>query len=188
MKKLFLLVLLPFLFSGCVTFSANHQPEYISSELNQYLAKVENNSVSVEPTYNVIKKHPQSVKGGLAYIEIPGGEIASKISLDFFKEYFSNVSYGNNQADFKSKIMFEDFEIKNDEGFLDGSEIYMKFKYILYYRNKLILDKTYESKKHNNVIISPFRLNISDASFELFHKMVLEMFENQIKPDILEIL
>lgn len=183
MKKWFLLLLIPFFFSGCVTFTAKYQPEYISSNINPYLNKVETVNICVKNNSNIISRNPKSVSGALATLNIPVGEISTKVSQDFFRQYFNQTG----ACKYYSNFEVLDYTVAFGE-FSDGSEIYVKVHYTFSDGNTILLDKVYESKSDNNVVLRPLALHKSESAFELFHKIVLDMLETQIKPDILNAL
>ncbi len=185
MKKWLFLALVPFLFSGCgsiMTYNSN----LIGLEQNKFLAKVSSVDVNIKKYNNSIEK---KIENRLASINIDTGNISNEITKVYFSQYFIN----NNIVDsINNKGIFIDFNVLDysfSSGLINGTELYIKCKIIFYKDGIEILNKLYEVKNTSKVIftISPFRTP-KDDQIELFHKMVLDIFENQIKPDILNAL
>lgn len=186
MKNLFFLVLLPFLFTGCMTVTANYNPEYNSLEKNDYISKVNKSSVSVDYSDFVLKRSPTSLSGSALTYEIHN-ELFSKVSFDFFSQYFNNVKYNQKSSDYYSKVELIDFGV-SFYSLGDGSKVYIKIKYSFYDKNKELFSKVYETTQENNIILRPFAFTKKESSLELIQKATFLMFETQIKPDILNAL
>ena len=111
----------------------------------------------------------------------------SKVSFDFFSQYFNNVKYNQKSSDYYSKVELIDFGV-SFYSLGDGSKVYIKIKYSFYDKNKELFSKVYETTQENNIILRPFAFTKKESSLELIQKATFLMFETQIKPDILNAL
>lgn len=178
------------LFSGC-SFKANYDNAYISRNINHNYAKVETQEMNIIKTNNILKRSPSSFNGGGSSLEVPVGDISSNILKEFYSQYFSKVETTNSlntNAKYNTKIEFIDFQYAYGE-FNDSSKILIKMRIIFYENGIEKLNKIYEKEENNKVflVMTGFTRPI-DKTYELFHKIILSVYEEDFKKDLLAVL
>lgn len=191
MKKLILIIssltILVF-FSGCGA-TGTYQPEFIAKEVNPYYSKVMKENVVIFPNdITQLSKSPDSVRGKLSSLNLDVGTMNNNIAKEFFGQYFTNVSFSkidNNGLFIKSKIL--DYKYSYG-GVSDSTEMTINLQIEVYYHNKLLINKTYKKTADNSIILTFSSLTLKDGAIELFHKLLLSIYEEDFKKDLLEAL
>lgn len=184
MKNLLIIIsgiLLSILFTGCSTSTFNQA--YTNGKVKNNLHKVSNKiSISyVKNEENIISKRPNSFLGGLRYFNVDVGTVNNGVLKEFLSQYFSNIS-NPEVGDIKIISKITNFEHEN---FFGGKKIDIYLSTKVYYKSKLILDKKYISVNQKEIFIAGLDLDGLSYAEELFHKVVLSIYENQFKPDLL---
>lgn len=186
--KYILIIGLVFLFSGCSTLTFNN--EYVQGNIENNLTKVSANTQIIidkkEPF--ILEKRPNSIRGALSKLSIDLNSVNEGVLSKFFSQYFSNIIVSNENE----KGIFIDSSVTNYEyeyGLIKTVEMEVFVDIKVYLNGTIILNKSYKSDKDKvNALISLTRISGGSYADELFHKSLLNIYENKFKPDLLKAL
>ena len=178
------------LFSGC-SVTANFNKDYIVTEVNPYYSKVTSVPVTIVPSYEVIGKKSETVMGGILVMNFETGSINSNVSRMYFEQYFSNVRTEQVSASTKGLVIKS--KITDYKYYLYASgnkEIEISLDVVAELNGKQILNKKYQEKFDNQVLLQVFTLKLDERElvYDLFHKALFSLYENSVKKDLLEVL
>lgn len=172
-------------FSGCST-KGHYEYSNIGKNLKPFYNKVENQNINIVSHNEILKKSPTSTRGQASSIIMETGKINTQVTKEFLSQYFKNINISEvivpNVYTIETKVIDYNYAY----GFLDSTEMEIFLNVKLYKNDKTILDKSYKSKADNNVLLVFDSLVISGKAIELFHKQLLDIYENQVKQDLLK--
>lgn len=176
------------LFTGC-SVAGNFNRDYVVNEVNPYYSKVSSIPVTIIPSYGVISKASETIVGKVVAIDMNTGETNNNVSRIFFEQYFSNVKTENasnkNGLIVKSRILDYKYYVYNS----GGIEIDISLEVVAELNGKAILNKVYNERFDNEVLIRIFTLRAGKENVvDFFHKALLSLYENNVKKDLLQAL
>lgn len=196
MKKILLILvsLLPILFNGCAKHYA-FEKDNIGLQTNKYYSKVENTTVCVNQDNKVIKRYPRDMAiFATQTMEMDVNDIATKIAYENLKQYFKNIklekNVKSNCGDIVVIVDTPDYHFYFNN--INGSGYIQYDVSIQVIRNgKTILNKKYHLDDNDHIllkVVAGFGTKTSDSVAELYHKSLFNLFETQIKQDIINAL
>ncbi|QIR75362.1 hypothetical protein FA592_03610 [Sulfurospirillum diekertiae] len=190
---IFLLALMPFLFSGCAKHYAFNE-ENIGLQKNDFYSKIEKQEVCVVSSSKIITRMPRdNALAGAQTMDLDVNNVATGVAKKNFEQYFKNVKTVLSEKDCKGLVIVPDVK---DYHFLfenfTGNSGFIKYdiQISVYFNGKNISNKLYHIEDKDHIIIKigqGFKKN-SDYIDELFHKSLFNLFETQIKQDIINAL
>ncbi|QIR77181.1 hypothetical protein FA592_13430 [Sulfurospirillum diekertiae] len=190
---IFLLAFLPIIFSGCAKHYAFNE-ENIGLQKNDFYSKVENQNVCVVESSKVITRTPRDMALLASQtMDLDVNNVASGVAKKNFEQYFKTVKMIKNQNECSNGLVVypdvKDYHFLFEAGTGAG---FIKYDMTInvYLNNKLILNKQYQVEDTDHIV---FRLGAgfkkhSDWIDELYHKSLFNLFETQIKQDIINAL
>lgn len=190
---IFLLAFLPIIFSGCAKHYAFNE-ENIGLQKNDFYSKVENQNVCVVASNKVITRTPRDMALLAAQtMDLDVNNVASGVAKKNFEQYFKNVKMVQSQNECKNGLVIvpdvQDYHFLF-ENFTSSGFINYDIKMNVFYNGKSILNKSYHIEDTDHIIVKigqGWKKN-SDWIDELFHKSLFNLFETQIKQDIINAL
>lgn len=189
---IFLFALLPILFSGCAKHYAFNE-ENIGLQKNNFYSKVESQSVCILKSSNMLVRNsgdnPTHV---FQTMNLDANNVATNVAAKNFEQYFSKVNIVNdisncNGLSFKVNVTDFHFAFQNLTG---SGSIKYDITLNVFFKEKNIMNKTYNIEDTDHIIMrvgNGFK-KPSDYIDELFHKSLFNLFETQIKQDIINAL
>lgn len=175
--------------SGCANYTYNH--EFISLDKNDFYKKVDNLSVCVVESHQLVVKRPRdSELPFVMSMEIDLNYIDSKIIDTSMKQYFSKVKFAKkcNDEDLELRMNIPKFKFLF-ENFTGVGYIYYTAEINVKYKGREILNNTYEIEDNDKFIWKwEFVEGKTDRISELYHKSLFNLFETKIKKDMLNAL
>ena len=195
MKTLFLSLMIfaiTAMFTGCgLVKPVPYKKVSFSRNIDTDMYKVDQTAAVVSDLTLTLGRKPTSQTGGWTTLAVPTGKMNAGIAKEFLKQYFKKVVVNPKNLDsgivLKSKIL--DFEY--NYGYHDDTEMTIKIHVTAYNNGKLLFSKDYTETKDNYIIMNVATLGglygtYVDAAKELFHKLLFDIYESQVKKDLLK--
>jgi len=180
-----------FFLTGCSTTNGPYTPKYVNGVLKHNLSEVKETVIVKQHAEKIVTKNPESVRGKLGKLALHTSAIGDNVTKDFFEQYFNNVAFGNESQEGLLYVNFEVLDYTYYHGAIaDASVVSLDTKITVKKNGKEILNKHYTKTVDSNTYfnVNIFNHTLKTIAVETFHKGVLDIYENQIKPDLLKAL
>lgn len=180
--------------SGCsLKNQGNYTAEYVSKSVDLNKGQISKPIVVKKHREAIITKHPSTLRGKLSSVEMRTSDIGDGVSKMFMDQYFDDVTISENgsNAFMEVDIRVIDYNY-NFAVIADSVEMDISIEANIKKEGKLILSKKYNQDVGDNNLLSftvfGGDLTLHGQTVETFHKGILSILEEQVKPDLIKAL
>jgi len=192
--NLLTIALVAIFMTGCLSTPVPYKKESITSNLKNDLVKVKNSSVTVICPDSRLAKKPTSVTGGATTLDIDTGTINREVAKEFFKQYFNNVNISKKETNIPSGLVIKSYIIDYEYayGYTESTDFIIKLHVDAFYNNEKLFSKDYKREGDNKILLSLrssfllIAVDLKPKAMELFHKLLLEIYEENVKQDLIK--
>lgn len=191
--NLLAIALIAIFMTGCLSTPVPYKKDSITSNLKNDLVKVKDSKVIVICPDSRLEKKPTSVTGGATKLDIDTGTINREIAKEFFKQYFKNVEVRNIDKNISNGLVIKSFvtDYEYAYGYTESTDFIINLHVDAFYNGKKLFSKDYKREGDNKILLSLKSLvtlvtiDLKPNAMELFHKLLLEIYEEEVKQDLI---
>ncbi|MGD9625306.1 MAG: hypothetical protein AB7U51_11675 [Arcobacter sp.] len=185
-------LLIAFSFTGCLApWVVTFNPEDMKEAVTHETYKVENTSIQIKDLSEEVIEKKLSKIAARAY-QLKPKAMNFTAAEESFGKYFKNIKTSNGDIVIESKIV--DFQIEQFVNMLTMTSdvttgITMDVKVL--YKNKILINKTYNDKEFNAIIATKNNLltnDILNVTYKQLAMNMVDIYQEQIIPDLLKAL